>query len=61
MTRKQIDAMRERRLWLGQVIMPAITAGIAIASNDTTRGYVADCYHATKNKICKIFKKENMR
>lgn len=61
MTRKQIDAMRERRLWLGQVILPTITAVITVASNDTARGYVADCYNATKTGICKIFKKENMR
>lgn len=61
MTRKQIDSMRERRLWLGQVIIPAITAGITIASNDTARGYITDWYNASKSSICKIFKKEDMR
>lgn len=61
MTRKQIDAMRERRLWLGQVILPAITAGVTIMGNDNIRGYVTNCYCATKNKICDIFKKENMK
>ena len=31
MTYKQIEASREMRLWIGQVIVPAAAAAIAIA------------------------------
>ena len=32
MTYKQIEASREMRLWIGQVIVPAAVAAVAIAS-----------------------------
>ena len=32
MTYKQIEARRERRLWIGQVIVPAVTMAVALAS-----------------------------
>lgn len=41
MTYKQIEASREMRLWIGQVIVPAAAAAIAIASNPQTRDYVS--------------------
>lgn len=32
MTYKQIEASRELRLWIGQVIAPAVTMAVALAS-----------------------------
>ena len=32
MTYKQIEASRELRLWIGQVIVPAVTMAVALAS-----------------------------
>ena len=32
MTYKQIAASRELRLWIGQVIVPAVTMAVALAS-----------------------------
>ena len=32
MTYKQIEASRELRLWIGQVIVPAVTMAVASAS-----------------------------
>lgn len=31
MTYKQIEASRELRLWIGQVIVPAVTMAVALA------------------------------
>lgn len=33
MTYKQIEASRELRLWVGQVIVPAVTMAVALASH----------------------------
>ena len=32
MTYKQIEASRELRLWIGQVIVPAVTMAVALTS-----------------------------
>lgn len=57
MTYKQIEASREMRLWIGQVIVPAAAAAIAIASNPQTRNYVSEKYNNVKSRIQKKFKK----
>lgn len=57
MTYKQIEASREMRLWIGQVIVPAAAAAIAIASNPQTRNYVSKKYNNLKSRIQKKFKK----
>ena len=57
MTYKQIEASREMRLWIGQVIVPAAAAAIAIASNPQTRNYVSKKYNNVKSRIKKKFKK----
>ena len=44
MTYKQIEASREMRLWIGQVIVPAAVVAVAIASNPQTRNYVSLYY-----------------
>ena len=57
MTYKQIEASREMRLWIGQVIVPAAAAAIAIASNPQTRNYVSKKYNNVKSRIKKKFEK----
>ena len=57
MTYKQIEASREMRLWIGQVIVPAAVAVIAIASNPQTRNYVSKKYNNVKSRIKKKFDK----
>lgn len=57
MTYKQIEASREMRLWIGQVIVPAAVAVVAIASNPQTRNYVSKKYNNVKSRIQKKFEK----
>lgn len=57
MTYKQIEASREMRLWIGQVIVPAAVAAVAIASNPQTRNYVSKKYNNVKSRIRKKFDK----
>ena len=57
MTYKQIEASREMRLWIGQVIVPAAAAAIAIASNPQTRNYISKKYNNVKSRIQKKFEK----
>lgn len=57
MTYKQIEASREMRLWIGQVIVPAAAAAIAIASNPQTRNYISEKYQNAKSRIQKKFEK----
>ena len=57
MTYKQIEASREMRLWIGQVIVPAAVADVAIASNPQTRNYVSKKYNNVKSRIKKKFDK----
>lgn len=57
MTYKQIEASREMRLWIGQVIVPAAAAAIAIASNPNTRDYISKKYNNVKSRIRKKFEK----
>ena len=57
MTYKQIEASREMRLWIGQVIVPAAVAAVTIASNPQTRNYISKKYNNVKNRIQKKFDK----
>ena len=57
MTYKQIEASREMRLWIGQVIVPAAVAAVAIASNPQTRNYVSKKYNDVKSRIRKKIEK----
>ena len=57
MTYKQIEASREMRLWIGQVIVPAAAAAVAIASNPQTRNYISKKYNNVKSRIQKKFEK----
>lgn len=57
MTYKQIEASREMRLWIGQVIAPAAVAAVAIASDPQARNYISKKYNNVKSRIQKKFEK----
>ena len=55
MTYKQIEASREMRLWIGQVIVPAVVAAITIASNPQTRNHVSEKYNNVKSRMRSLY------
>ena len=55
MTYKQIEASREMRLWIGQVIVPAAVAAVTIASNPQTRNYISKKYNNVKSRIRSLY------
>ena len=57
MTYKQIEASREARLWIGQVIIPAITVVGAAMTVPEVRKAVTDKANNVKTAIKKKFKK----
>ena len=57
MTYKQIEASRELRLWLGQIIIPAIGLGVMVMSIPEVRQTVADKTNGIKQSIKNKFKK----
>lgn len=58
MTYKQIEASREIRLWIGQIIVPAVTTAAAILyMNPELRYKAADKVNEVKYKIKTKFKK----
>ena len=54
MTRKQIDASREIRLWIIQVIMPATALVMAIPE---TRNAMIDGFQNAKRSVKNMFQK----
>ena len=54
MTRKQIDASREIRLWIIQVIMPATALAMAIPE---TRNAMIESFQNVKRSVKTCFKK----
>lgn len=57
MTYKQIEASREFRLWLGQIIIPACGVAAMIMSNPEARRTVANKFENVKYGIKTKFKK----
>lgn len=51
MTYKQIEASRELRLWIGQVIVPAIGVLVALSANPEVRQAVNEKAKAIKEKL----------
>lgn len=51
MTYKQIEASRELRLWIGQVIVPAIGVSVALLANPGVRQAVNEKAKAIKAKL----------
>lgn len=57
MTYKQIEASREVRLWIGQVVVPAVMAGVMLMANPITRDFIVDKTTVVKDKFKTMFKK----
>lgn len=57
MTYKQIEASREARLWLTQVLLPAAGIAVAALSIPEVRTAAADKFIKTKETIREKFKK----
>lgn len=53
-THKNIDAAREARLWIGQVIIPVVTAGVLLVANPNVRNWA----HNKCENIKATFKKK---
>ena len=51
MTYKQIETSRELRLWIGQVIVPAITMSAVVLANPDVRRAAAEKIESVKQKI----------
>lgn len=59
MTYKQIEAARELRLWLGQIVIPAATVAVVAMSNPEVKRTVVETSKNIKRSIGKKFKKED--
>ena len=57
MTYKQIEASREARLWIGQVIIPVATAATIVFANPDTRQFASDKMNELKANIKSRLKK----
>lgn len=51
MTYKQIEASREARLWVGQILVPAVSAAVAVLSIPEVREMVATKANQVKYSI----------
>ncbi len=51
MTYKQIEASRELRLWIGQVIVPAISVSAVLLANPDLRRAAAEKFESMKQKF----------
>ena len=52
-TYKQIEQARETRLWIGQIVIPAVTAVVLLAANPEVRSWVGDKISRAKNWFSK--------
>ncbi len=50
---RNVERAREVRLWIGQIIIPAIGVGIFIYSNPNSRRWVKDKVESVKSKFRK--------
>lgn len=57
MTYKQIEASREMRLWISQVVVPVVGAAAIAWTNPDVRDYVGDKWAKTKEKVNSQFSK----
>lgn len=58
MTYKQIEASREARLWICQIVVPTVTIIGTMAAIPEVRKKVSDAYNNVKNSIKNKFKKD---
>lgn len=61
MKRKTIDAAREARLWIGQIIVPTATAVITVMAIPEVRGAVAAKASSVKESIEHKIKKSKFK
>lgn len=61
MTYKQIETMREVRLWIGQIVVPIATTAVAALSIPEVRQAVATKAKSMEASIKKKIKKEEER
>lgn len=59
MTRKQIDAAREARLWIGQIFVPALTLAATTMAIPEVRQAIAAKAKSVKESIEKKLRKES--
>ena len=57
MTYKQIEASREVRLWIGQIIVPAITVGVTLLAIPDVRQAISAKARNVKQNIERKIKK----
>lgn len=50
---KHIEAARETRLWIGQVLVPAVTGAIILYSNPDSRRFINESIESIKSKFKK--------
>lgn len=61
MTYKQIEASREARLWIGQVIVPAVSAAVLIIStNPELKNTIKTKALSVKDSITNRFQKKTV-
>lgn len=53
MTYKQIEASRELRLWIGQVVVPAAAAAAVVLSNPELKNAVKEKFESIKDRFKK--------
>ena len=53
MTRKRLDAMREVRLWIGQIIVPAVTTTGVLMTIPEVRSAVVEKIEKVKQNVKK--------
>lgn len=51
MTYKQIEASRELRLWIGQVIIPAIGVSMALLTNPEIKRAASEKFEIVKHRL----------
>ena len=57
MTYKQIEASRETRLWIGQIIVPALTLATSVLAIPEVREAVSEKLKGMKYSVRKRFRK----
>lgn len=58
LTQRQLDASREARLWIGQIIVPALLGGALIMTNPEAKAAVTNFKNKTVTKVKSMFQKE---
>lgn len=60
MTYKQIQAAHEARMWIKDVIIPAVGVGVVLAANPETRKVAGELLDKGKKSVRNMFKKKEV-